>query len=910
MKHRCNRGGTAQTASPLATVLFAFRKDFLTMKELSSAQVRQMYLDFFKGKGHDVMKSAPLVPHDDPTLLWINSGVATMKKYFDGTVVPKNHRITSSQKSIRTNDIENVGHTARHHTLFEMLGNFSVGDYFKKEAITWAWELLTSEEWFAMDPEKLYVTVYPKDDAARECWKEVGVEDSHIYEAEDNFWDIGEGPSGPDSEIFYDRGQEMNNVSEDDPENYPGGENERYLEIWNIVFSEFNHKPDGTYEPLPHKNIDTGMGLERVVSVFQHAKTNFETDLFMPIIDETAKMSKGDVHYGDDAEKDISFKVIADHARAVTFAIGDGALPSNEGRGYVIRRLIRRAVMHGQKLGVEGAFLYKLVPIVGKIMESAYPEVLEQSEYIQKVIRNEEDRFNETLKDGVGLLADLISETKAKGETKLAGAGVFKLYDTYGFPLELTKEIAADQGLDVDKAGFDEEMQKQKERARSARGNAKSMGVQNGLLTDIKTPSEYVGYEKLAADGILKDIIVDNKLVDVVSEGEAQVIFDKTPFYAEMGGQVADKGIIKNEDGKVVAEVKDVQHAPNGQNMHTLRVLAEMKKDAKYRLEVNVEFHDKVKKNHTATHLLDQALRDVLGEHTHQAGSLVEPNYLRFDFTKMGATTPEELEKVEKIVNEKIWANMPVETVVTDIESAKKLGAIALFTEKYGDTVRVVKAGNYSMEFCGGNHVENTNEIGLFKIVSESGVGAGVRRIEAVTSKEAFEYLEHRNVLLKETAAEMKVAQIKEVPHKVQGLQEQIKELENKVSALEDKFASQQAKDVFKNVQTVAGKTLIAAAVKVSGMNQLRSLADQWKEKSLSDVLVLGSASGDKVSLIVAASDDAIKSGIKAGDLIKAIAPLVGGGGGGRPNLAQAGGKKPEGLPEALKAAEKWLAEK
>ena len=744
------------------------------MKELSSAQIRQMYLDFFKSKGHDVMKSAPLIPHDDPTLLWINSGVATMKKYFDGSVVPKNHRITSSLKSIRTNDIENVGHPARHLTLFEMLGNFSVGDYFKKEAITWAWELLTSPEWFDMDKEKLYITVYPEDKDAKKYWEEVGVDPSHIYEAEDNFWDIGEGPSGPDSEIFFDRGQEMNNLPEDDPESYPGGENERYLEIWNIVFSEFNHKPDGTYEPLPHKNIDTGMGLERVVSVFQHARTNFETDLFLPIIEKTAELSAGK-KYGENAEADVSFKVIADHARAVTFAIGDGALPSNEGRGYVIRRLIRRAVMHGQKLGIDEAFLYKLVPVVGKIMESAYPEVLEQAEFIEKVIKMEEDRFNDTLKDGMQLLDSLIAETKENGGKELPGKPVFKLYDTYGFPLELTKEYANDEGLDVDEEGFNEEMEQQKARARAARSDAKSMGVQNGLLTDITTPSEYVGYHELKANGVLKDIIIDNELVDTVpADSRAQVIFDKTPFYAEMGGQVADKGVIKNQAGEVVAEVEDVQHAPNGQNMHTIHALKEMTRENTYSLEVDVAFHNKVKKNHTATHLLDQALRDVLGSHTHQAGSLVEPTYLRFDFTNLGSVTAEDLKKIEDIVNAKIWENIQVETVVTDKESAEKMGAIALFGDKYGDTVRVVKVGDYSMEFCGGTHVANTNEIGLFKIVSESGVGAGVRRIEAVTSEEAFEFLEERNQLLRQSADELKIVQIKEVPRKIEQLQEQV----------------------------------------------------------------------------------------------------------------------------------------
>ncbi|MDV7756828.1 alanine--tRNA ligase [Liquorilactobacillus mali] len=878
------------------------------MKQLSSAQIRQMYLDFFKSKGHEVMQSAPLVPHDDPTLLWINSGVATMKKFFDGSVVPDNPRITSSQKSIRTNDIENVGHTARHHTLFEMLGNFSVGDYFKEEAITWAWELLTSPKWFGMDPDKLYVTVYPKDTEAKRIWlEEVKLPKDHIYEVEDNFWDIGEGPSGPDSEIFYDRGQKFNNLSEDDPESYPGGENERYLEIWNIVFSEFNHKPDGTYEPLPHKNIDTGMGLERVVSVFQNARTNFETDLFLPLIKKAEELGNG-VKYGDSPATDVSFKVVADHIRAVTFAIGDGALPSNEGRGYVIRRLIRRAVMHGQKLGIDKAFLYLLVPIVGQIMKSHYPEVLEQSEYIAKVVRMEEDRFNETLKDGLQLLNEMIADAKEKGSNKLSGKLAFKLYDTYGFPFELTTEYVQEQNFTVDEAEFDEQMKQQKERARAARSNAKSMGVQNGLLTDIKTESKYVGYEKLITAGTLKDIIVDNQLVDNVSAGTADLIFSETPFYAEMGGQVADQGVIMDKAGNVVAKVTNVQHAPNGQNMHTVEVLSPLTINQGYKLVVDEMFHNKVRKNHTATHLLDQALRDVLGEHTHQAGSLVEPTYLRFDFTNLGSVTPEDLHKVEQIVNEKIWANLEVNTVETDIESAKKMGAIALFSEKYGDVVRVVKIGDYSMEFCGGNHAVNTGELGLFKIVAESGVGAGVRRIEAVTSREAFEFLEEKGNLLQDVANQLKVTQIKEVPRKVEALQSEIKDLEQQKSSLEAKFANQQAADIFNRSEKIGDLTLIASQVKVSGMDQLRQLADQWKKKNISDVLVLATATAEnKVNLIVAASPVAIKAGVKAGDLIKSISPLVGGGGGGRPDMAQAGGKKPEGISKALEAAKKYL---
>ena len=689
------------------------------MERKSSSEIRRMYLDFFKSKGHVVEPSASLIPKDDPTLLWVNSGVATMKKYFDGSVVPEVPRLTSSQKSIRTNDIENVGHTARHHTLFEMLGNFSVGDYFKEEAIHWAWELLTSKEWFDMDPEKLYVTVYPKDEEAKKIWLETGVDPSHIVEAEDNFWDIGEGPSGPDSEIFYDRGEEFNNLADDDPENYPGGENERWLEIWNIVFSQFNHKPDGTYEPLPHKNIDTGMGLERVVSVFQDAPTNFETDLFLPIIHEVEKLSGK--KYGVDKNDDVSFKVIADHARAITFAIGDGAIPSNEGRGYVIRRLLRRAVMHGKKLNINKPFLYQMVPVVGKIMEDYYPEVLTDKDYIEKVIKSEEDRFNETLTDGLELLNSIIADTKAGHSKVISGKDAFRLFDTYGFPLELAKEYAEDQGMEIDEAGFADEMQKQKERARSARSNAKSMGVQSDLLTDLKTPSEYVGYDTLKVDAaVLKDIIQDDQLTDTVNPGEARVLFDVTPFYAEMGGQVADQGVIEDADGNVVAEVVDVQHAPNGQNLHTIKAKREMHAGESFTLIVDRAFHLKVEKNHTATHLLDQALRDVLGEHTHQAGSLVEPGYLRFDFTHFGQVTDEDLQKVEEIINDKIYDEIPVTTVETDLETGKKMGAIALFDDKYGKKVRVVSVGDYSREFCGGTHVKNTNEIGLFKIVSES----------------------------------------------------------------------------------------------------------------------------------------------------------------------------------------------
>ncbi|MTV83249.1 alanine--tRNA ligase [Secundilactobacillus folii] len=878
------------------------------MKNLSSSQIRQMYLDFFQSKGHTIMPSASLVPVDDPTLLWINSGVATMKNYFNGSVVPKNPRMTSSQKSIRTNDIENVGRTARHHTLFEMLGNFSVGDYFKDEAIAWAWELLTSDKWFGWDPDKLYMTVYPEDDAAKKRWAEVGVAPDHIIEAEDNFWDIGEGPSGPDSEIFYDRGQSFNNLDEDDPENYPGGENERYLEIWNIVFSQFNHEPDGSYKPLPRKNIDTGMGLERVVSVFQNAKTNFETDLFLPMIKATEAYSDGK-KYNQDPKLDVAFKVIADHSRAITFAIGDGALPSNEGRGYVIRRLIRRAVVNGQRLGINGAFLYKLVPVVGEAMKAYYPEVLQNSDYIAQVVKSEEDRFNETLTDGLNLLNNLIVATKKNKQSEIDGAEAFKLYDTYGFPVELTREYAADQGIQVDEKGFESEMKKQRERARKARNADNSMGVQTDVLIGVKTPSEYVGYSQLEVeDAKITDILANGKLTDA-TEGElAQVIFDKTPFYAEMGGQVADQGDVLDENGNLIATVEDVQHAPNGQNLHTLKLHRGIKVGDTVTLKVDAHFHSKVEKNHTATHLLDQALRNVFGEHTQQAGSLVEPNYLRFDFTHFGQVTDEDLAKVEAIVNEKIFEELPVTTTVTDQATGKKMGAIALFSDKYGDQVRVVSIGDFSIEFCGGTHVKNTNELGLFKITSETGIGAGTRRIEAVTAGDAFKYLNDHDQILTSAAATLKSQQVTDVLTKIQQLQEQVKALNTKAEGLEAKLASQQAGAIFDNVQDVNGKKLITGVVQVSSMDQLRQLADTWRQKQLSDVLVLGTQMGEKANLIVAVNDDTIKAGVKAGDLIKAISPKINGGGGGRPNLAQAGGKNPAGLQDAMKQAGKWLA--
>lgn len=870
------------------------------MKKLTSSQVRQMFLDFFKEHGHMVLKSASLIPQDDPTLLWINSGVATMKKYFDGSVVPKNHRITSSQKSIRTNDIENVGKTARHQTFFEMLGNFSVGDYFKEEVIPWAWEFLTSDKWLGLDPDKLYVTVYPKDTDAYRLWHEVvGLPESHIVQLEDNFWDIGEGPCGPDSEIFYDRGQENNDVAEDDPENFPGGENARYLEIWNIVFSQYNHLANGKYVDQPHKNIDTGMGLERVVSVIQDAPTNFETDLFMPIIKQTEKLSDGK-QYNKVAEDDVAFKIIADHVRAVSFAIADGALPSNSGRGYVLRRLIRRADLNGKRLGIKGAFLYKLVGVVGEIMKSHYPEVVDQQAFVEKVIKNEEDRFQETLSSGLNLLDSLISDAKSAKATKLSGKDAFKLFDTYGFPYELTFEAAQDAGLAVDKEEFDAEMKAQKERARKARGNLQSMGSQDITLMNIKDESVFEYHQLQEDHAKLLDIVVDDKLVDQVNGEQATLIFDKTPFYAERGGQVADHGEIFNQAGELVAHVIDVQHAPNDQNLHFVELVLPMQKGEEYVLKVDEQRRRGLKHNHTATHLLHAALRQVLGTHTHQAGSLVEPDYLRFDFTSLEPMTKREIATVERLVNERIWAEIPVKTTITDQETGLKMGALALFGEKYHEKVRVVQINDFSIEFCGGTHCENTDQIGMLKIVSESAIGAGMRRIVAVTGQQAYEYAVKHDEILKEIQDEVKATKVDDIQNKVVALEDALREEQKTVEQLKSQINQAKASDLTDDIKDINGLKVIAKIVDVDGMNDLRELSDNWKTQNLSDVLILGTTVAGKANMLISLNDKAIKAGHKAGDLIKIAAPIFGGGGGGRPNMAQAGGKNPAGLAKAL----------
>ncbi|MCO4511494.1 alanyl-tRNA synthetase [Streptococcus infantarius subsp. infantarius] len=867
------------------------------MKQLTSAQVRQMWLDFWKSKGHSVEPSANLVPVNDPTLLWINSGVATLKKYFDGSVIPENPRITNAQKAIRTNDIENVGKTARHHTMFEMLGNFSVGDYFRDEAITWGFELLTSPEWFDFPKDKLYMTYYPDDKDTYNRWISLGVEPSHLIPIEDNFWEIGAGPSGPDTEIFFDRGEDF------DPDHVgikllaEDIENDRYIEIWNIVLSQFNADPAvprSEYKELPHKNIDTGAGLERLVAVMQGAKTNFETDLFMPIIREIEKLS-GKTY--DPDGNNMSFKVIADHIRSLSFAIGDGALPGNEGRGYVLRRLLRRAVMHGRRLGINETFLYKLVPTVGKIMESYYPEVLEKREFIEKIVRREEETFARTIDAGSNMLDQLLADLKAAGKDTVEGKDIFKLYDTYGFPVELTEELAEDKGFKIDHAGFEAAMKEQQERARASVVKGGSMGMQNETLSSITEESVF-SYEEEVLESTLSVIIADKERTEAVSEGQALLVFAKTPFYAEMGGQVADHGVIKNDKGDIVARVIDVQKAPNGQALHTVEVLASLSVGTTYTLEIDAKRRHSVIKNHTATHLLHAALHHVIGEHATQAGSLNEEGFLRFDFTHFEAVTADELRQIEEEVNQQIWNAIPVITVETDIDTAKSMGAMALFGEKYGKNVRVVTIGDYSIELCGGTHVSNTAEIGIFKIVKEEGIGSGTRRILAVTGKEAFEAYRQEEEDLKAIAETLKVPQLKEVTKKVVSLQEQLHRLQKENAELKEKAAAAQAGNVFKDVKEANGLRFIASQVTVSDAGALRTFADNWKQKDYSDVLVLAAAIGEKVNVLVASKS----KDVHAGNLIKALAPIVSGRGGGKPDMAMAGGSDAAKIADLLAA--------
>ncbi|WP_325176703.1 alanine--tRNA ligase [Paenibacillus alkalitolerans] len=873
---------------------------------MKASEIRSKWLQFFESKGHKIEPSAPLVPHNDPTLLWINAGMAPLKPYFDGRVKPDNPRIANAQKCIRTNDIENVGKTRRHHTFFEMLGNFSIGDYFKEEAITWAWEFLTSPEWIGFDPERLSVTIHPEDEEAYKLWNEkIGIPAERIFKLEDNFWDIGEGPCGPCTEIFYDRGPKYGDLS--DPECTPGGENERFLEVWNLVFSQFNHNKDGSYTPLPNKNIDTGAGLERFASILQDVDSNFDTDLFRPIIDAACHISG--VTYGKDTDTDVALKVIADHIRTVVFSVGDGVLPGNEGRGYVIRRLLRRAVRYGKTLGVEKPFLYQLTPVVGEIMGVYYSEVVDKREFIERVIRMEEERFHETLTEGLSILESFAAGAKAEGRDSISGTEAFKLYDTYGFPLDLTEDYAAEKGMTVDRDGFDAAMEEQRRRARAARQETESMKVQGGALSDFAVKSEFVGYTELVTAAKVIAIVHNDAMIDMAGAGEkVAVILDRTPFYAESGGQASDGGTLSNRD--VSAVVEDVSKAPHGQHVHYVTVeRGVLRKGDELTAAVAKESREGTVKNHTATHLLHKALKEVLGEHVNQAGSLVEPDRLRFDFSHIAAVTADELAEVERRVNRQIWLGTPLKIEQLPLSEAKAMGATALFGEKYGDIVRVVQVAGYSIELCGGCHVGNTSQIGLFKIVNESGIGSGIRRIEAVTGKAAYLYLDSQLQLLRDSAAMLK-SNPADLPKRIEGVQAQLRDAQREIDSLRGKLSELEAGALEHAVKKIGNVPLLAAEVGGADMESLRGIADRMKQKLGSVIIVLGSSFEGKVNLVAAVTSDLVKEGYSAGALVKEAAAICGGGGGGRPDMAQAGGKDASKLGEALKKVESMLAEK
>jgi len=870
---------------------------------MKAREIRQKWLAFFESKGHKVEDSASLVPYNDPSLLWINAGMAPLKAYFDGSDKPENPRIANSQKCIRTNDIENVGKTRRHHTFFEMLGNFSIGDYFKEEAITWAWEFLTDKRWIGFDPDKLSMTIHPEDDEAYQFWNQkIGIPAERIYKLEDNFWDIGEGPCGPCTEIFYDRGPAYGDLS--DPDCTPGGENERYLEVWNLVFSQFNHNKDGSYTPLPNKNIDTGAGLERFASIVQDVDSNFDTDLFQPIIQATC--AKAGVVYKEKTEVDVALKVIADHIRTVTFAVGDGVLPTNEGRGYVIRRLLRRAVRYGKVIGMDRPFLYELTPIVGQVMGVFYPQVVEKQAYIEKVIRTEEERFHETLSDGLSILSQMIEAAERSGNQEIAGTDAFKLYDTYGFPLDLTEDYAVENGMSVDREGFEAAMQEQRKRARSARQENESMKVQGGPLGEFTIKSEFVGYTDLVTSTNITAIVLGDAFVNTVSAGnQIQLILSRNPFYAESGGQVSDQGSITKPGAE--AKVEGVFKAPNGQFVLIAKVLmGTFEVGDEVQATVNRTERENMIKNHTATHLMHKALKEVLGDHVNQAGSLVEPERLRFDFSHFGSISPEELADVERRVNAQIWNNTELHIELKSLDEAKAMGAMALFGEKYGEIVRVVQVGDYSLELCGGCHVQNTAQIGLFKIVNESGIGSGVRRIEAVTGRYAYQYLDDQITLLKEASSALKTSPV-ELPKRIEAILGQVREITRENESLQSRINRIEAGSLLDQVKQVGNVPVLIAQVQAPSMEALRTIVDQTKEKLASVIIILGSISEDKVNLIAAVTPDLIKQGFHAGNLIKQIAAVCGGSGGGRPDMAQAGGKEPGKLAEALAFGERLV---
>ena len=870
------------------------------MQKYGVNELRRMFLEFFESKDHLALKSFSLVPHNDKSLLLINSGMAPMKPYFTGQEIPPRRRVTTCQKCIRTGDIENVGKTARHGTFFEMLGNFSFGDYFKTEAIHWTWEFLT--EVVGLDPERLYPSVYENDDEAWKIWnKEIGVPAERIFRfgKEDNFWEHGSGPCGPCSEVYYDRGEKYGCGK---PGCTVGCECDRYMEIWNDVFSQFNNDGHGNYSDLAQKNIDTGMGLERLACVVQDVDSMFDIDTMKALRDHVCAMSGK--HYGIDHETDVSLRVVTDHIRSVTFMISDGIMPSNSGRGYVLRRLLRRACRHGRLLGIEGAFLVELAQTVIDGSKDGYPELEEKKDFIFNVIAKEEAQFNKTIDQGLSILADMEEEMKKNGETVLSGENAFKLYDTYGFPIDLTSEILEEKGLTYDKEGFEKAQKEQRAKSEGTFGTHSYTGKDATVYDelDAELATEFVGYENLVCDAKVTALTSEEEIVDALSDGEkGTIIVDKTTFYGTMGGQEGDIGTIKTADGEFVVE--NTIHLAGTKIGHVGYVSHGMiKVGDTVSMEVDKENRNLSARNHSATHLLQAALRQVLGTHVEQAGSYVDAERLRFDFTHFSALSKEELKQVEDIVNEKIAECLPVVAKNMPIEEARKTGAAALFGEKYGDVVRVVSMGDFSVEFCGGTHVSNTGVISALKIISETGVAAGVRRIEALTGDGVMKYYLDEEKTLHEAAKAAK-AEPHKLAEKIQSMLDEIKALTAENEKLKDQIAKSEVADVMDQVVEAGDYKVLPVSVKDVDMNALRTLGDDLKDKIGSGVIILASDMGGKVNLIVTATDDAVKAGAHAGKIIKEAAALVGGGGGGRPNMAQAGGKNPAGIKAALEKA-------
>ena len=874
------------------------------MKPYGLNELRKMYLDFFESKGHLVMKSFSLIPQNDKSLLLINAGMAPLKPYFTGQEIPPRRRVTTCQKCIRTGDIENVGKTARHGTFFEMLGNFSFGDYFKHEAIAWSWEFLTKT--LEIPADRLYPSVYQDDDEAFNIWnKEIGVDKDRIFRfgKEDNFWEHGAGPCGPCSEIYYDRGEKYGCGK---PGCTVGCDCDRYIEIWNNVFTQFNNDGNGNYEELENKNIDTGMGLERLATVMQDVDSIFDVDTIKAIRDEVCKYAN--VEYETEYKKDVSIRVITDHIRSVTFMVSDGIMPSNEGRGYVLRRLLRRAARHGRLLGIKGAFLAKLSEVVIRESQDGYPELADKKDYILKLIATEEENFNKTIDQGLSILNDMMAEMEAEKKTVLSGENTFKLYDTYGFPIDLTIEILEEKGFTVDEEGFKEAMEVQRQKARDAREETNYMGADVTIYQSIDAAieSKFVGYHDLTHDSKVTVLTTADALVDELKEGmEGTILVEETPFYATMGGQVADTGVIRTANAEFVVE--DTIKLQGTKIGHVGKMTkGSIKVGETVTLAVDEARRNLIANNHSATHLMQKALRMVLGNYVEQAGSLVDPDKLRFDFTHFSPMTPEEIAKVEEIVNREIQNGLDVVTNEMTIDEAKKTGAMALFGEKYGDTVRVVQMGDFSSELCGGTHVKNTSNISAFKIVSESGVAAGVRRIEALTGAGLIAHFNQVEETLKEAAALLKVSPA-DVVKRITALQEEVKTLSKENDKLKAKIAKAAAGDVTSEAEDVNGIKVLVKALSGVDMNGMRDLGDEAKQKLGEAVILYATENDGKVNLMATATEGAIKKGAHAGNLIKEVASLVGGGGGGRPNMAQAGGKNPAGIPDALKKAKEVI---